>query len=66
MAGRLKPLDLEREKRPGEYADGGGLYLIGKELEFSLLVQGQGALPRWPASSPRSITCARSRFTKHR
>ncbi len=28
MAGRLKPLDLEREKRPGEYADGGGLYLI--------------------------------------
>lgn len=28
MAGRLKPLDVEREKRPGKYADGGGLYLI--------------------------------------
>ena len=28
MAGKLKPLDIERETRPGKYADGGGLYLI--------------------------------------
>ena len=28
MAGRLKPLDVERETRPGKYADGDGLYLI--------------------------------------
>jgi hypothetical protein len=30
MAGRLKPLDIERETRPGKYADGDGLYLIVK------------------------------------
>jgi integrase len=28
MAGKLKPLDVERETRPGKYADGDGLYLI--------------------------------------
>ncbi|MEA3058274.1 MAG: hypothetical protein QOF34_1089 [Sphingomonadales bacterium] len=28
MAGKLKPLDIERETKPGKYADGGGLYLI--------------------------------------
>lgn len=28
MAGKLKPLDVEREKKPGKYADGDGLYLI--------------------------------------
>jgi hypothetical protein len=28
VAGKLKPLDIERETRPGKYADGGGLYLI--------------------------------------
>jgi hypothetical protein len=28
MAGQLKPLDVERETRPGRYSDGGGLYLI--------------------------------------
>jgi hypothetical protein len=28
MAGRLKPLDVERETRPGKYPDGDGLYLI--------------------------------------
>ena len=28
MAGRLKPLDVEREEKPGKYADGDGLYLI--------------------------------------
>ena len=27
MAGKLKPLDVERESKPGKYADG-GLYLI--------------------------------------
>jgi len=26
MAGRLKPLDVEREAKPGKYADGDGLY----------------------------------------
>src|SRR5215471_20579948 len=30
MAGKLKPLDVERETRPGKYADGDGLYLIVK------------------------------------
>jgi integrase len=28
MAGKLKPLDVVRETRPGKYADGDGLYLI--------------------------------------
>jgi hypothetical protein len=28
MAGRLKPLNVEREEKPGKYADGDGLYLI--------------------------------------
>ena len=28
MAGKLKPLDVERETRPGRYSDGDGLYLI--------------------------------------
>jgi len=28
VAGKLKPLDVEREAEPGKYADGGGLYLI--------------------------------------
>ena len=28
VAGKLKPLDVERETRPGKYPDGDGLYLI--------------------------------------
>jgi integrase len=28
MAGKLKPLDIDREEKPGKYADGDGLYLI--------------------------------------
>jgi integrase len=28
LAGKLRPLDIERETKPGKYADGGGLYLI--------------------------------------
>lgn len=28
MAGKLKPLDVDRETKPGKYADGDGLYLI--------------------------------------
>jgi hypothetical protein len=28
MSGKLKALDVERETKPGKYADGGGLYLI--------------------------------------
>jgi Arm domain-containing DNA-binding protein len=28
MAGKLKPLEVDRETKPGKYADGGGLYLI--------------------------------------
>ena len=30
MAGKLKPLDVERKTQPGKYADGDGLYLIVK------------------------------------
>jgi len=30
MPGKLKPLDVQRETRPGKYADGEGLYLIVK------------------------------------
>jgi hypothetical protein len=32
MAGKLKPLDVERETKPGKYADGDGLYLIVKNV----------------------------------
>jgi hypothetical protein len=28
MAGKLKPLDIQREEKPGKYADGDSLYLI--------------------------------------
>src|ERR1700681_4056581 len=28
MAGKLKPLDVQREGKPGKFADGDGLYLI--------------------------------------
>jgi hypothetical protein len=28
MAGKLKPLDIERETRSGKYPDGDGLYLV--------------------------------------
>lgn len=28
MAGRLKPLDVERETKLGKHADGDGLYLV--------------------------------------
>jgi hypothetical protein len=28
MASKLKPLDVERETRPGKYPDGDGLYLV--------------------------------------
>jgi len=28
MPGMLKPLDVEREMKPGKHADGDGLYLI--------------------------------------
>ena len=28
MAGKLKPLDVDRETKPGKSADGSGLYLI--------------------------------------
>jgi hypothetical protein len=30
MAGKLRPLDVEREMRPGKYFDGDGLYLVVK------------------------------------
>jgi hypothetical protein len=32
MPGRLKPLDVERETRPGKYPDGDGLYLVVASL----------------------------------
>lgn len=28
MVGKLKPLNVERETRPGKYPDGDGLYLV--------------------------------------
>lgn len=28
MSGKLKPLDVDRETRPGKYPDGDGLYLV--------------------------------------
>jgi hypothetical protein len=28
MAGKLKPLDIARDMKPGRYADGDGLYLV--------------------------------------
>ena len=28
MAGRLNPLDIHRQEKPGKYADGDGLYLV--------------------------------------
>jgi hypothetical protein len=30
MAGKLRPLDVERETRPGKYFDGDGLYPVVK------------------------------------
>jgi hypothetical protein len=30
VAGKLELLDVERETRPGKYADGNGLYLVVK------------------------------------
>src|SRR5450631_3285095 len=30
MAGKLRPLEVERETRPGKYFDGDGLYLVVK------------------------------------
>src|ERR1700738_5480210 len=30
MGGKLRPLDVERETRPGKYFDGDGLYLVVK------------------------------------
>ena len=51
MAGKLKPLDVERETRPGKYPDGDGLYLIVEgrhveELELPILEGRQAALAR--------------------
>jgi hypothetical protein len=33
MAGKLKPLDVERKTKLGKYADGDGLYLIVTGVE---------------------------------
>lgn len=49
MAGKLKPLDIERETKPGKYADGGGLYLIvasatAKNWSFRYWIDGK---ERW-------------------
>ena len=42
MAGRLKPLEIERLVAPGKYADGDGLYLVvngpSAQLVISILV----------------------------
>ena len=49
MAGKLKPLDIERETKAGKYADGGGLYLIvasatAKNWAFRYWIEGK---ERW-------------------
>jgi integrase len=49
MAGKLRSLDVERETKPGKYADGGGLYLIvtsstSKNWSFRYWIDGK---ERW-------------------
>ena len=49
MAGKLKPLDVERKTRPGRYSDGDGLYLIvvsatSKNWSYRYSKDGK---PRW-------------------
>ena len=51
MAGKLKPLDVERETRPGKYPDGDGLLPRRRErhveeLELPVLERRQAALAR--------------------
>ena len=66
MPGKLKPLDVERETRPGKYPDGDGLYLVVasahvEELELPVLEGRQAALAR-PGLAQRRVTkeCAPS------
>ena len=33
MSGKLKPLDVQREEKPGKYADGDGLYAFADSDE---------------------------------
>ena len=49
MAGKLKPLDVERETRPGKYADGDGLYLIlkGATSKNWIYRYNKGGKERW-------------------
>jgi integrase len=49
MAGKLRPLEVERETKPGKYADGDGLYLIvasptAKNWQFRYEINGKS---RW-------------------
>lgn len=60
MAGRLKPLDVERGTRPGKYADGDGSLSHRKgrdveELDLSMLQGRQGALV---AAMPKEVAGA--------
>src|SRR5882757_10670850 len=54
MAGKLKPLDVERETRPGKYPDGDGLYLVvasatSKNWNYRHWKDGK---QRWPGPHP--------------
>jgi hypothetical protein len=58
VAGKLKPLDIERETKPGKYADGGGLYLIvasatAKNWSYRYWSTGKNVGTAWV----HSVTC---------
>jgi integrase len=66
MAGKLKPLDVERETRPGKYADG-GLYLIvggatAKNWSFRYWIDGK---ERWHGlGSFRDLSLKQARLAR--
>src|SRR6266700_6765032 len=52
MAGKLKPLDIQREEKPGKYADGDGLYPV---------VTGPTS-KNWSTACPRRSSAAGAAF----
>ncbi|MFH1343665.1 MAG: Arm DNA-binding domain-containing protein [Pseudomonadota bacterium] len=53
----MRPFDIERETKPGKYADGGGLYLIvasatAKNWAFRYWIEGK---ERWHGRARLSI-----------
>src|ERR1700692_2281496 len=67
MAGRLKPLDVEREEKHGKYADGDGLYLIvagptSKNWSYRYWVRGK---ERWHGlGSFKDVSLKQARFLR--